>query len=37
MPLTELMVRQAKPEDKTYAMSDGNGLILEVRPSGVKY
>lgn len=37
MPLTELMVRQAKPEDKSYAMSDGNGLILEVRPSGAKY
>ena len=32
MPLTELMVKQAKPEDKPYMMSDGKGLALEVRP-----
>ena len=37
MPMTELMVKQAKPEDKPYAMADGDGLILEVRPSGKKY
>ncbi len=37
MPLTELMVKQAKVRDKAYTMSDGNGLILEVRPSGAKY
>lgn len=37
MPLTELMVKQAKAQDKPYTMADGNGLILEVRPSGAKY
>lgn len=37
MPLTELMVKQAKARDRAYTMSDGNGLILEVRPSGAKY
>ena len=37
MPLTELMVKQAKAQDKPYTMPDGNGLILEVRPSGTKY
>ena len=37
MPLTELMVKQAKAQDKPYTMPDGNGLILEVRPSGAKY
>ena len=37
MPLTELMVKQAKARDKAYTMPDGNGLILEVRPSGAKY
>ena len=34
MPLTELMIKQAKPERKTYTMPDGNGLILEIRPNG---
>ena len=33
----ELMVKQAKAQDKPYTMPDGNGLILEVRPSGAKY
>lgn len=37
MPLTELMAKQAKARDKAYTMADGNGLILEVRPSGAKY
>lgn len=37
MPLTELIVKQAKARDKAYTMADGNGLILEVRPSGAKY
>ena len=32
MPLTELMVKQAKARDKAYTMPDGNGLILEVHP-----
>jgi hypothetical protein len=37
MSLTELMVKQAKPEEKTYMMTDGKGLALEVRPNGKKY
>ena len=37
MSLTELSVRQAKPREKRYTMSDGKGLILEIRPSGKKY
>lgn len=36
MPLTDLAVRQAKPEAKPYRRSDGKGLHLEVRPSGAK-
>ena len=36
MALTELMVRQAKPKEKRYALSDGRGLLLEVRPNGGK-
>jgi hypothetical protein len=37
MALTELMIRQAKPEEKTYMMTDGHGLGLEIRPDGKKY
>ena len=37
MSLTELQCRQAKAGKKIYTLSDGNGLILEVRPSGKKY
>jgi len=37
MPLTELIVKQAKAEDKPYIISDGKGLGLEVRPGGKKY
>lgn len=37
MSLTELQCRQAKGREKIYTLSDGGGLILEVRPSGKKY
>ena len=37
MALSEMIVRQAKPRDKRYTMSDGRGLILEVHPNGRKY
>ena len=37
MPLTDLMIKQALPEEKTYHMSDGGGLSLEIRPNGKKY
>ena len=35
--LTESMVEQAKARNKSYAMSDGRGLLLEIRPNGGKY
>lgn len=34
--LTDLAVRQAKPKDKPFRLSDGGGLHLEVRPTGSK-
>ncbi|GAB3789060.1 tyrosine-type recombinase/integrase [Dyella agri] len=34
--LTELQVRRAKPDDKPYSLSDGNGLVLWVSPAGLK-
>jgi integrase len=37
LALTELAIKQAKPEDKTYMLTDGHGLGLEVRPDGKKY
>lgn len=37
MPLTEIQCRQAKAKEKTYLLSDGKGLSLEVRPNGKKY
>jgi integrase len=37
MTLTELVVRQARPKEKPYALSDGRGLIMEIRPNGKKY
>jgi len=36
MPLTNTAIQNAKPSGKPYKLSDGNGLWLEVRPSGVK-
>ena len=35
--LSAVRVKQAKPQDKTYKLSDGKGLNLEVRPNGSKY
>ena len=35
--LTDTKIRTAKPTDKPYILQDGNGLYLEVRPSGSKY
>ena len=37
MALTDVMVKQAKPKAKTFTMSDGNGLLLEIRSKGSKY
>lgn len=35
--LTDLEVRRAAPREKTYQISDGRGVYLEVSPSGGKY
>jgi integrase len=37
MPLTATTVKQAKPKDKPYKLSDGGGLHLLVNPAGAKY
>ena len=36
MPLTDTAVRNAKPKDKPYKLSDFAGLYLLIRPSGSK-
>lgn len=36
MPLTDTQCRTAKPKEKPYKLTDGNGLYLEVKPNGVK-
>jgi len=35
-PLSPTEVKQAKPRDKEYMLSDGDGLQLRVKPSGAK-
>ncbi len=37
MPLTDAAVRNAKPREKPFKLSDGRGLYLEVAPSGGKW
>lgn len=34
--LTDTQCRNAKPKGKSYKLTDGNGLFLEVKPNGVK-
>lgn len=34
--LTATQIKQAKPKDKEYSLSDGSGLHLRVRPNGAK-
>jgi integrase len=36
MKLTTLAIKGAKPKDKKYRLPDGNGLYLEITPSGGK-
>jgi len=36
MPLTDTEVRNAKPKEKAYRLTDGKGLYLEVLPTGAK-
>ncbi|MBF0266838.1 MAG: integrase arm-type DNA-binding domain-containing protein [Gammaproteobacteria bacterium] len=35
-PLTNTEVKQAKPKDKVYALSDGDGLSIRVKPNDSK-
>ncbi len=37
MALTELAIKQTKPQDKKYRLADGGGLNLEIMPTGAKY
>jgi integrase len=37
MKLNDMAVRKAKPETKSYKMSDGGGMYVEVMPNGSKY
>ncbi|RAV99656.1 Arm DNA-binding domain-containing protein [Pseudochryseolinea flava] len=37
MRLTSVDFKNAKPANKKYKLSDGNGLYLEVVPSGHRY
>ena len=37
MPLTDVSVRQARPKEKEYKLSDERGLLLVVRPNGAKW
>lgn len=37
MPITNTQADNAKPQAKLYRLNDGNGLQLEVRPSGKKF
>lgn len=34
--LTDIKIRNLKPQERPYQVADGDGLILEVRPSGQK-
>ena len=35
-PLTDLRIKAAKPKDKPYQLADGEGMYLEIMPSGSK-
>lgn len=37
MPISDTKARKAQPGEKPYKLSDGDGLYLDVRPSGKKY
>lgn len=37
MPLTDIAVKNAKPDSKPYRLKDERGLFLEVRPEGGKW
>jgi len=35
-PLSDRKIKISKPKDKIYRLSDGNGLVLEIKPNGSK-
>lgn len=35
--LTDIQIKKAKPKDKRYFLTDGQGLVLEVMPTGAKF
>jgi len=35
-PLTDSAIKAAKPKEKPYKLTDGQGLYLEVMPNGSK-
>jgi len=37
MPLTDVACKKAQPRAKLYKLADGNGMYLEVMPSGSRY
>jgi integrase len=37
MPLTDIGIKNAKPQKKLYKLADGKGMYLEVRPNGARY
>lgn len=37
MALSDVKVRTAKPEEKAYKLTDGEGMVLLVHPNGSKY
>ncbi len=36
MALTDTQAKALKPKDKAYSVADGNGLVIDVRPTGLK-
>ena len=36
MPLTEIAIRNAKPRERNYSLSDGDGLLLLIKETGSK-
>jgi Arm DNA-binding domain len=37
MPLTDSACKAAKPKDKPYKLTDGDGMFLYVHPNGYRY
>lgn len=37
MPLTDTKIKNARSQEKPYILQDGQGLYLEIRPSGAKF